>query len=454
MGSFDRSNIFYKVKYKDGLDDPLQDLIKYVKGRHEDSAKNGKLCSGIIYCHKRDETSMLARAITQKAGVNAKPYHAGLKKDERNNVQDLWSKNEVQVAVATVAFGMGIDLAHVRYVVHWSLPKSVEGFYQESGRAGRDGLPSHSLLYYSKDDSQKFRYLIRMQSENGKGAKAMSMEEKRKVEKNMDRKLDQLDAMEKYCSLAKCRRNTLISHFGGTAVNCNKSCDYCNNPKKVERAIASANSTKDIRHQQQTMMGKKKFGDEKGMFDDDEEQDNNDWGWGVDEDGWVVNGLKITGPMEVDTVFDSAASTSKTGSSKATKAGFAKASDILSKYENMEKRAATESDSFGGFKKASDLVSSKSSRGLSIPSHLMDSLSAAASKCTSKNKSKTVSVPQKMTTSAEHGAKADTIEEQLKKLKAESEARMAALRARNSSRKRPPPPPAPPSLSFGSRKKK
>ena len=427
-----------------------------MKGRHEDSAKNGKLCSGIIYCHKRDETSMLARAITLKAGVNAKPYHAGLKKDERNNVQELWSNNEVQVAVATVAFGMGIDLAHVRYVVHWSLPKSVEGFYQESGRAGRDGLPSHSLLYYSKDDAQKFRYLIRMQSENSKGAKAMSMEEKRKAERNMDRKLDQLDAMEKYCSLAKCRRNTLISHFGGTAVKCNKSCDYCNNPKKVERAIASAKSTKDIRHQQQTMTGKKKFGEEIGpsgnMFDDDEDQDNNDWGWGVDEGGWVVNGLKITGPMEVDTDFDSTAgSTSKTGTSKATKAGFSKASDILSKYEKMEKRAATESDSFVGFKKASDLVSSKSSRGVSIPSHLMDSLSAAASKCTSNNKSKTVSVSQKMTTSAEHGAKADSIEEQLKKLKAESEERMAALRAKNSSKKRPPPPPAP--LSFGSKKK-
>jgi superfamily II DNA helicase RecQ len=103
VGSFDRENIFYKVKYKDGIDDPLQDLIKYVERRHSECEKQGRLCSGIIYCHKRDDTSMLAHALSRKAGVTAKPYHAGLKKDERNNVQELWSTNEVQVAVATVS---------------------------------------------------------------------------------------------------------------------------------------------------------------------------------------------------------------------------------------------------------------------------------------------------------------------------------------------------------------
>jgi RecQ family ATP-dependent DNA helicase len=130
IGSFDRPNIFYKVRYKDALDKPLDDLVKYVTSRHQQKAKNpGELISGIVYVHKRDETTMIANAIS-KAGVTARAYHAGLKKDERAAVQEGWSNNQIQVAVATVAFGMGIDLAHVRYVIHWCLPKSIEGFYQ------------------------------------------------------------------------------------------------------------------------------------------------------------------------------------------------------------------------------------------------------------------------------------------------------------------------------------
>jgi superfamily II DNA helicase RecQ len=128
IGSFDRPNIFYKVRYKDALDKPLDDLVQYVTTRHS-KTRGGELISGIVYVHKRDETSMIANAIS-KAGVIARAYHAGLKKEERAAVQEGWSNNQIQVAVATVAFGMGIDLAHVRYVIHWTLPKSIEGFYQ------------------------------------------------------------------------------------------------------------------------------------------------------------------------------------------------------------------------------------------------------------------------------------------------------------------------------------
>jgi superfamily II DNA helicase RecQ len=129
VGSFDRPNIFYKVKYKDSIDNPIQDLVQYIVNRHTKNEKEGKPCSGIVYVHKRDETSMIANAITQ-AGISARGYHAGLKKADRIAVQEGWSNGDIKVAVATVAFGMGIDKDCVRYVIHWCLPKSIEGFYQ------------------------------------------------------------------------------------------------------------------------------------------------------------------------------------------------------------------------------------------------------------------------------------------------------------------------------------
>jgi len=452
IGSFDRPNIFYKVKYKDSLDNPLEDLVKYVRGRHA-SAKNkakenqnqAEECSGIVYVHKREETYMIARAIT-KAGITASPYHAGLKKMDRATVQEGWSSGKIQVAVATVAFGMGIDRHCVRYVVHWTLPKTIEGFYQEAGRAGRDGLPSHSLLYYSSEDVGKFKYLIRMQSNKGK--KGGNSAEERRAEKNMERKLEQLEEMQEYCTQIKCRRNALIKHFGGKPVDCNKTCDICKDPKKVERNLHASTAIKDVRNQQKFFGKPNKKGKKQqawngqwdkphGDFDGYENEDAiaNDWG----DDCLMAGDLQVTGPLGSDSVDYSSFSRKAGGVT-----GFAKASDILSKYESIEGKYGGHNDNsdFGDVENASQRKKTKS---INIPEHLKASLKAASSFTTANNilsKKKQSKTP----TSTDHASKAKEIEERLKKIKAEREKRLQALQAKTA-RKPPPPPPAP--LSFG-----
>ena len=450
-GSFDRPNIFYKVKYKDSLDNPLEELIKYVKCRHASNNKQkskenkntnkeeAEECSGIVYVHKREDTYMIARAIS-KAGITASPYHAGLKKVDRATVQEGWSSGKIKVAVATVAFGMGIDRHCVRYVVHWSLPKTIEGFYQEAGRAGRDGLPSHSLVLYSPEDVGKYKYLIRMQgNKSGKGVEA-----ERKAERNTERKLEQLEEMQDYCTQLKCRRNTLIKHFGGKPVDCQKTCDYCRNPKKVERSMHASTAIKDVRRQQKSF---RKNGGRKGKAKQpwngqwdkphgDEENDiANDWG----DHCLMAGDLRVTGPLGADT--EAYPSSSKRG-------GFTKASDILSKYESMEGRHERSSDS--GYYGSEDDPPKKKSRCINIPEHLKKSLKAASDFTTANNILPSKKKQQdKPLTSTDHANKAKEIEERLNKIKAEREKRLKSLQAKTA-KKPPPPPPAP--LSFGRRK--
>lgn len=236
IGSFNRPNIYYKVRYKDVLDESseagaLGDLIDFVQKQHKRCQEKAVPFSGIIYVHKREDTMQLATAIRKRTGVVAAGYHGGLKSAERNLVQQDWTSGKISIAIATVAFGMGIDLAHVRFVVHWSIPKTVEGFYQESGRAGRDGLPSFSLLYFSKSDVSKFQFLIQQQKSKDPN------------DRSKDRKLNALKKMTDYATGALCRRSYLLKHFGEPCQAhqvCAKTCDYCSNPKRVAAAIEMA----------------------------------------------------------------------------------------------------------------------------------------------------------------------------------------------------------------------
>ena len=146
--SFNRANLFYEVNPKSKLE--LQ-LLEFLKGHRGES--------GIIYRTTRDSVMETAGFLVSK-GISAVPYHAGLSSEERNRNQEAFNRDEASVIVATIAFGMGIDKSNVRYVIHADLPKNIESYYQETGRAGRDGEPARCLLFFSRGDIPKIRYFI------------------------------------------------------------------------------------------------------------------------------------------------------------------------------------------------------------------------------------------------------------------------------------------------------
>ncbi|XP_059853694.1 ATP-dependent DNA helicase Q5 isoform X3 [Delphinus delphis] len=156
-----RANLFYDVQFKELLPDPYGNLRDFCLKALGQKADKGLLSGcGIVYCRTREACEQLAIELSYR-GVNAKAYHAGLKAPERMLVQNEWMEEKVPVIVATISFGMGVDKANVRFVAHWNIAKSMAGYYQESGRAGRDGKPSWCRLYYSRNDRDQVSFLIR-----------------------------------------------------------------------------------------------------------------------------------------------------------------------------------------------------------------------------------------------------------------------------------------------------
>ena len=203
--SFNRPNLYYEVRPK--MADVVKEIIRYIK------SMEGK--SGIIYCLSRKEVEDLAKTL-QVNNIKAKPYHAGMDSATRSATQDAFLKDEIDVIVATIAFGMGIDKPDVRFVIHYDIPKSLEGYYQETGRAGRDGGEGQCITFYAQKD------LIKLQK---------FMQGKPVNEQEIGKQLLQETAA--YAESSVCRRKSLLHYFGEeyTEDNCG-NCDNCLHPRK------------------------------------------------------------------------------------------------------------------------------------------------------------------------------------------------------------------------------
>src|SRR5438874_6312361 len=204
VASFNRPNLSYRVVPKSAS---YEQLLAFITGRPNDS--------GIVYCASRKTADSLSGRLTDD-DVNAKPYHAGLTAKERSQNQELFLRDDVRVITATIAFGMGINKPNVRFVVHHDLPKNIESYYQETGRAGRDGLPSECVLLFSASDVVKQRRFI---------------EEKSEREQRIAQ--EQLRDMIHYAETRDCRRTTLLKYFGEEfPAPCN-GCDNCLEPRET-----------------------------------------------------------------------------------------------------------------------------------------------------------------------------------------------------------------------------
>lgn len=206
ISSFNRPNIRYAVERKERL---FEKLLVFLERRKDEA--------GIIYCLSRKSTEQLATNLIAE-GYKALPYHAGLEREKRIAHQEMFLKDQIKIIVATIAFGMGIDKSNVRYVVHTDLPKNIESYYQETGRAGRDGLPSDALLFFSQADVMKLRSFVQIKDN----------------EQQTEIGLKKLSQMARFGELRSCRRKYLLNYFNESHPDHCDNCDICQSVEEYD----------------------------------------------------------------------------------------------------------------------------------------------------------------------------------------------------------------------------
>ena len=209
VGDFDRPNLTYRIRPRGELGRQVYDVVQ----RHSGAA-------GIVYALRRTDTEEIAAGLARR-GVRCLPYHAGLENDERRRVQEMFLSERLDVVVATVAFGMGIDRSDVRFVVHASLPKGVEQYAQETGRAGRDGLPAECVLFYSGSDFHGWRQLMEKSTAEAEAAGVPGVREE------LENALDRLGEMWAFAGGTTCRHRFFVEHFGGQFAANPDGCGGC-----------------------------------------------------------------------------------------------------------------------------------------------------------------------------------------------------------------------------------
>ncbi|KLO12918.1 ATP-dependent DNA helicase [Schizopora paradoxa] len=213
--SFNRPNLDYEIRKKGKT--VVSDIANYIKENYKDK-------TGIVYCFSRNKCEEVAAQLRNNHGIKAKHYHAQLSPSDKQRTQQDWQSGKCQVIVATIAFGMGIDKADVRFVIHHQLPKTMDGYYQETGRAGRDGNPASCILYFSFHDT---RFMFKLIEENKD--QCAQDEVKRQIEGVLE--------VARYCfNVTDCRRKLILNHFSQSfdPKDCHKKCDTCRADFQVE----------------------------------------------------------------------------------------------------------------------------------------------------------------------------------------------------------------------------
>lgn len=269
-----RNNLYYDVSFKEAIEDPYTDLTQFAYaalGDHWEMDPPGVRGCGIVYCRTRDGCEELSSKLT-KLGLHTEPYHAGITPNVRKETQSGWMEGKIPVIAATVSFGMGIDKPSVRFVAHWCVSQSVAGYYQESGRAGRDNKPAKCRIYYSRKDRDTILFLLKKDETTVK-TKAARLK--------VGATIKSFNTMIKYCEESVCRHYLLAREFGDDMPDCRKHCDVCVTPKLVSQKLSKFKGLflgSKIRHSNQSSMDSRDLygGGRQGARKETEEYDGYD----------------------------------------------------------------------------------------------------------------------------------------------------------------------------------